>query len=169
MNHWHAGSFKAILEEGRAIQGRLIRSKNRMGNDNDARRFAELMMKGKLREATRLLSGNGRVLPLGSEVDDGTTVRDILRDKHPDTEPLKYSAIAPPSAATFHPVIFEEITGTSILKQLCTQMAVQVHQVWMPMHGDAFADPFRKHQPTSVKHWPRSHEDSATRLSIQSP
>ena len=62
MNHWHASNFKAILEEGRAIQGRLIRSKNRMGDDNDARRFAELMMKGRLREATKLLSGNGRSL-----------------------------------------------------------------------------------------------------------
>ena len=48
-------------------------------------------------------------------MDDGTTVRDILQDKHPDTEPLKYSASAPPSVATFHPVIFEEVTGTSIL------------------------------------------------------
>ena len=37
------------------------------------------------------------------------TVRDILRDKHPNAEPLNYSAIAPPS------VIFKEITGASIL------------------------------------------------------
>ena len=72
MNHWHAGNFEAILEKGRAIQGRLIRSKNRMGDDTDARRFAKLMMKGRLREATRLLSGEtGGVLPLDSEVDDG--------------------------------------------------------------------------------------------------
>ena len=116
MDHWRAGNFEAILEEGRAIQGRLIRSENRKGDDNDARRFAELMMKGRLREATRLLSGeNGRVLHLDSEVDDDVTVRDILRGKHPDAQLLKYSAVAPPSVDTFHPVIFEEITGTSIL------------------------------------------------------
>ena len=34
---------------------------------------------------------------------------------HPDAEQLKLSTIAPPSAETFHPVIFDEITGASIL------------------------------------------------------
>ena len=56
MGHWHAGTIEAILEEGRAIQ-------SRRGDDN-ARRFAELIMKGRLREAMRLLSGErGRALP----------------------------------------------------------------------------------------------------------
>lgn len=55
MDHWRAGNFEAILEEGKAIQGRLSQSENRKGDDNDARRFAELMMKGRLREADRFL------------------------------------------------------------------------------------------------------------------
>ena len=42
-------------------------------------------------------------------------MRDALRDRHPDAEPLKLSTIAPSSAETFHPVIFDEITGASIL------------------------------------------------------
>ena len=78
MGHWRAGNFEAILEEGRAIQGRLTRCENRRGDDN-ARRFAELMMKGRLREAMRLLSGEkGRALPLDSDADENTTVRDAL-------------------------------------------------------------------------------------------
>lgn len=116
MGLWCAGNFEAILEEGRAIQSRLTQYASRRDNDNDARRFAELMMKGRLREATRLLSGeSGRVLPLDRDVDESTTVRDILRDKHPNGEPLKFSAIAPSEENSFHPVIFEQITGASIL------------------------------------------------------
>ena len=115
MGHWRAGKFEAILEEGRAIQSRLTRCKNRR-EDDDARRFAELMMKGQLREAMRLLSGKrGKALPLDSDANETTTVRHALRDKHPDAEPLKLSTIAPPSAETFHPVIFDEITRASIL------------------------------------------------------
>ena len=58
-------------------------------------------------------------------MDENTTVRDALRDKHPDAEPLKLSTIAPPSAETFHPVIFDEITGASILDAaLCTDGSV---------------------------------------------
>ena len=79
MGHWHAGNFEANIEEDRAIQSRLTWYESRRGDDNDARRFAELMMKGGLREATRLLSGErGRALPLDSDADENTTMRDAL-------------------------------------------------------------------------------------------
>ena len=131
MGHWRAGNFEAILEEDRAIQSRLTRCENRREDDNDARRFFDMMIKGRLREAMRLLSGErGRGLPLDNDADENTMVRDALRDKHPDAEPLK-----------------------RLPDQPCTQMAARAHQVWMLMHGDAFVDLSRRHQQTSVKHW----------------
>ena len=113
---WWEGKFEALVKEGRTIQSRLSRSQSRRCEGNIARRFGDLMMKGKLREATRLLSDeSGKVLQLDSYVEDNKCVRDVLRDKHPDAHPLDPSTIASPVDDTFHPVIFEEITGSTIL------------------------------------------------------
>ena len=106
---WWEGKFEALVKEGRTIQSRLSRSQSRRCEVNIARRFGDLMMKGKLREATRLLSDeSGKVLQLDSYVEDNKCVRDVLRDKHPDAHPLDPSTIASPVDDTFHPVIFEE-------------------------------------------------------------
>lgn len=51
ISHWC--NFEAILEEDRTIQSRLTRCENKRGDYNDASRLAELMMKGRLREARK--------------------------------------------------------------------------------------------------------------------
>ena len=76
------------------------------------------MGQGKLKEATRLISDEGRsqVLPLNKYVDEHKTVRDILLKKHPAGEDLQPIVLSEPTERSVHPVIFEEISGVSILE-----------------------------------------------------
>ena len=118
---WKQGNFLTLLEEGNAIQHRLSSLPHKkLEEDQIARKFAEYIMHGKLRNATRFLSEdnihNNSPLSLDTQVNNVQTVRDILREKHPARQPLHPSTIIdiehPP---TQHSIIIEEITGTSIL------------------------------------------------------
>ena len=55
---WKQGNFKALLEERRAIQGRL-QPNRRAESKQISRRFAEVMDQGKVKDATRLISDGG--------------------------------------------------------------------------------------------------------------
>ena len=83
-----------------------------------ARKFSNLKMEGKVRAALQLLtkgteSGSLRLDDVVEE--SGKTVRDILKDKHPHSEPpvLLSSEVADND---FHPVIFDSITAETIRK-----------------------------------------------------
>ena len=105
-------------------------------NPNDdakvARKFSNLMMEGKVRAALQLLTKKTESGPL--RLDDvaeesGRTVRDILKDKHPHTEPPHTEPPHPDvllntdlADSDFHPVLFDSITAEVIRKSaLLTQ------------------------------------------------
>ena len=114
---WKQGYFKALLEEGRAIQGRL-QPNIRAESMQISRRFAELMGQGKVKEATRLISdgGSAKVLLMNDQVDEHRTVYDVLFEKHPAGGELQHDIVSKPTGRRVHPVIFEEITGLSIME-----------------------------------------------------
>ena len=115
---WHAGDLDSLLQEARTIQQRLGAS-NPRSNDNDMPRvLANLMMKGKVKTATRLLTEDtkGSPLPLDKVIPSDTGsegVRDILHKKFPPCRPVTPSAVHPRvnSEQTTHSVIFDAITG----------------------------------------------------------
>ena len=76
------------------------------------------MMEGRVKAALRLLSDNPGAQPLNlaMPVDaTGKTVRDVLEDKHPDPMPAHPDILVNnPDNDSFHPAIFENITGESI-------------------------------------------------------
>jgi hypothetical protein len=78
--------INGLLDEGRAIQKRLVRQSKQRSSDDTARVFAKLMMQGKVRAAIRIISeDNGGCLTLDSCVAPGNpkTVRQVLLEKHP--------------------------------------------------------------------------------------
>ena len=118
MKLWKDGHFIPLLEEGRAIQSRLNRSSRQQTDISNIipQKFADFMKKGKLQQAIRLISeGETRILPLDEITDEHHTVRDILRQKHPEGQNLN-ETISPSMESKFHTIIFEEIDATSILK-----------------------------------------------------
>ena len=96
MTLWKEGKFKALRDEGKVIQKRLIASRPRQDDEKYvAKKFADMMSQGRLREASRLLSedNNGGILQMNCQMDESHTVRDILQEKHPDSQPLLSSTI----------------------------------------------------------------------------
>ena len=119
MKLWIEGDLDELLREGRTIQQRLQRSPRRPRSEQQlAHTFAKLMMEGKVRAALRLISKQEGGPPIALndtiEIDEEIhTVRDILKQKHPEGKPVTQSAIAvsDPVMNEPHPVIFDEITG----------------------------------------------------------
>ena len=117
---WKDGNLNALLSEGRTIQGQLKGVSPRR-YESLSRKFANLMMEGKVRAALRLLSeSSGDVLPLDMVVnpDDNETVHDILLKKHPSRQPPKAGALVTPDLPSSepHPVLFDGIDGQLIHK-----------------------------------------------------
>ena len=116
---WTEGDLDGLLREDRTIQRRLPNLPRDPKSDQQlARSFAKLMMEGKVRAALRLISRQNGGPPLA--LDEKTeangalmSIRDILKQKHPEGKPVIPSAIDPfnPSPNEPHPVIFEQITG----------------------------------------------------------
>ncbi len=118
---WKAGNIEDLLRECRAIQQHLqAQSAAHKHDDNVLRGFTRMMLLGNVRGALRVLSSSksGGVLPLSSVVDsNGTTVKDVLREKHPPAAEVSLDALVDEdyvSSATFHPVLFEKITASVI-------------------------------------------------------
>ena len=117
MKLWLDGELDELFEEVRTIQSRLRLTRRATKQAKSiARRFAELMMEGKVRAATRLCDRCGEAKagePLGlDEVidtsDASCTIREVLLQKHPPAQPCEPSTPYPPTNETipFHPVLF---------------------------------------------------------------
>ena len=122
LKHWEAGQFMDLFNEAESIQARLVRTSSILSQNSKpiSRKFAELMMVGKVKTAVRMLTRDNQsvgTLPLNKDI-DGKSVRDILREKHPPAQALNPEAVFPPASPSTipHSVIFDEIDGISILK-----------------------------------------------------
>ncbi len=115
LERWKEGDLTSLLSEGRAIQNRLSKSHSVRGKQKQqqqvSRLFANLMFQGKTQAALQLLSnkGKGSVLRLNDTVDDSTTVKDILKSKHPNGVAASPDSIINGTAQDTHPVIFDSI------------------------------------------------------------
>ena len=119
LKDWQAGQFISLFEEAKSIQSRLNATTAFQQRKARARRFTDLMMMGKVRAATRLISEENQagMLPLNETIGD-KTVRDILHEKHPSARPLVATTSPPPMRNPFptHPALFDEINGLTILR-----------------------------------------------------
>ena len=139
LNLWSQGNLEDLMNEARTIQNNSTRVHHKGQNPQDtARRFAKLMMHGKVKAALRLIGteGNGGPLQLNGRVDpsQAETVRDALIKKHPPKLPPKPSAIVehetPPNEP--HTVHFDRIDG-----QLIQRMALKMDGAAGPSGLDA--------------------------------
>ena len=120
---WKEGDFEGLLKEGRAIQNHLT-SDGRQAQKEDSilRTLSKLMLLVNIRGALRLVSASAArgVLPLSATIEGkpGCTVRDILKEKHPDAAPIDLDAVQARDQITdrqqYHPVLFDYITGDLI-------------------------------------------------------
>ena len=128
---WLNGDIEALMVEGRVIQERVSRQIHRSQKcvENLPSKFAKLMYEGNVKAAIRLLSDedcNNGTLSVDAII-DGRTVRNILADKHPPSQPPVSSALISPaddfhpsqpliSSAIndFHPIVFDSLDSELI-------------------------------------------------------
>ena len=120
---WEKGDINDLLKEGKALQKSKARlqppSSPKEGLSSTLRTFSKMMMEGRVRAALRLLADNpgGGPLNLTTCVDEktGKTVKDVLEEKHPDSQPAHPDTFFDTTEPTdFHPAIFQNITSESI-------------------------------------------------------
>ena len=114
LDTWQQGDLGQLLHECRTIQSQLEKQEKRQQSreSDSARHFASLVETGKLGSALRQLSDgpSGGIHYLDDVIGDAS-VRDILKDKHPQAEPLHLDAVIPGQApAPPHSVLFESLT-----------------------------------------------------------
>ena len=119
---WYDGNIKHLLEEGRCIQRRIPKGHKATAEQSLARTFSNLMAKGKVKNALRLLdrSHSGGVLDLNDLIPESgnaecRSVRDVLVDKHPASVPPSSSSLLQDEPEDVNPIIYDNLTADSIL------------------------------------------------------
>ena len=116
---WKKGQIDELVNEGKVLQQRAV-NLSRKDDDEVARRFANLVFHGKMKEALRLLSSTSTRGCLSPDLvlpeNDNRTVFEELSRKHPKGRNIDPSALLPENDHTvsFHPVIFESLDGLQI-------------------------------------------------------
>ncbi|KAL5266795.1 hypothetical protein ACHWQZ_G003996 [Mnemiopsis leidyi] len=113
LDMWKAGNIQGLLDEANEIQKRLVSS--RRANDfNLTKKFTNLILKGKLSQASRLINRDrGGLL----KIDE--SVKSILLEKHPEGQPINRDALETNDtyvAQRVQEVIFEQIDGDMVEK-----------------------------------------------------
>ena len=121
MRLWKQGDIDSLIREGRTLQHHLRLNRTSTQDGRLAHNFAKLMLMGKVKAAIRLISeeGKGSLLSLDEVVPgtDGSTVREVLKVKHPSAQQIVPEAIIQPnqtSPDSVHPILFESIDGPAI-------------------------------------------------------
>ena len=156
---WHEGKFEDLLAEGRVIQQMLYSQRRKSPESSQlVRSFTNLMFKGKTRAAIRLLTDNdrGQVLQLNDSISPGSTdsptVLDILRSKHPPSQPHTMDLLMSPGLdpPTVHPIIYKRIDARCIRTATLHTFGAEVTRALMLIVGGGYALHLRDHLMTCV-------------------
>ena len=114
---WEKGEIRQLKDEAEVLQRRLsTRSSPLLEKESIARRFGNLLRKGKLKDAVRLLKSDTQKPFKSTDVLNGKTIAEILQEKHPDGRELHHSTLTETNSTNtdFHPIVFESINATLI-------------------------------------------------------
>ena len=103
--NWENGNFDSSIRDGRTIQVKFLERMKLQGPEQLSKSFANIMLKGKVTSAVRLLDKAEitGVVPLSNEI-----IND-LREKYPDAKPPEPTVLLGGEVPFVDPDIFEEI------------------------------------------------------------
>ena len=108
---WHSCNFSELFCEANAIQMRK-NSRNKKQH-SDLKMFNDFMSRGKISNAIRVLSDEHKGAVLApTDLIDGRPVLEILRNKHPEGQPLEPNCIQSehPRTLPYHPLFSTKST-----------------------------------------------------------
>ncbi len=117
---WKDGDLTSLLNEASTTQYRLEKSfRQRKTTNNPARQFADLIFRGKIKQALEMLSknGTGGVLRLEDTISTNDTTRSVketLKSKHPPSQPAAQDVCAQGNPPQVHPITYDAINATLI-------------------------------------------------------
>ena len=110
---WHSCNFSEMFCEAKEIQ---MNSRNKKQH-SDLKMFTNFMSRGKISNAIGVLSDeHKRGVLAPTDLIDGRPVPEILRDKHPEGQPLEPNCIQSehPRTLPYHPAVFDKsVPGSS--------------------------------------------------------
>jgi len=113
MELWESGDVLALYKESETIQKAFTKTSTSKKDINHiSKKFANLMQKGNVNAAIKLLSNNmhNGILPLNE-----ATI-ELLRQKHPSKQEASCSVLLPDNPEDIHPIQFESIDGDIVRK-----------------------------------------------------
>ena len=114
---WHRCNFSELFFEAEAMQMRM-NSRNKKQHAH-IKMFKYFMSRGKISNVIRVFldEHKGGVLA-PTDLIDGRPVLAILRDKHPEGQPLEPNCIQSkhPRMLPFHPTVFDKISASLVRK-----------------------------------------------------
>jgi len=117
---WNKGDIDSLVREGRVLQSVLRSAKPSHGGrssvkDSTARKFSNLMMSGRVKDALRLLSDDN----CGGPLTMNSSVMSALLTKHPKKRaPVPSTLIGDPSVSVPppHPIVFDQLDAICICR-----------------------------------------------------
>ncbi len=104
---WRAGELDNLIKEGSVIQERMKSPK--IDSKHHEKVFCRLMLQGKISAALRWIGSQQSTL-----LDATDEVLDVLKEKHPDSQPARQGSLLSGPVAKVEEVIFEAIDGDLI-------------------------------------------------------
>ena len=98
LKQWKDGDITNLLEEGSTIQAYMLRPSHQKGNvKNRSKQLADLVFGGKIKQATNMLSEEGKagILRLDDNISSMTgdqSVKEVLKSKHPQPQAADLNA-----------------------------------------------------------------------------
>ena len=113
---WEEGEIRQLRNEAEALQRRYVTSASPPKAQPIARRFGNLLRKGKVKDTMRLLKENTQKPLKSSDIVNGKTVLEILQEKHPEGRPLNPDVLSQSESphTDFHPIVFEGIDASLV-------------------------------------------------------
>ena len=109
---WEEGNIIELVNESKAIQERLPSNNTPMNIENLSLKFKQLMQRGNVNRALRLLTNNmsNGVLPLSKEI------LQLLNLKHPSAQEAHHDSLLQDPVKFVHNIVYEDINESLVLK-----------------------------------------------------
>jgi hypothetical protein len=116
LKQWEAGDFDGLLCETRTFQGKLPTNSKPLNDERSAKTFSKLMFEGKVNAAMKLLDQHDTGVVTLSQ----STINELKR-KHPNANDADPSILMDGPLPFVDPVMFQNITKSTIMKSSFAQ------------------------------------------------
>ena len=112
LTKWTSGDLDALMAECREIQSRLTKKGN-LKQESKRKAFVRLMLVGKVKQALSFINSDDDVTGVHTPTDE---IKNILKVKHPNSEPASPDVLLPVTSPPPQLVVFENIDAELVQK-----------------------------------------------------